>query len=183
MSSAKWLPYCLGLGVLTYFLLVTQWCSLGCVSIRVLKISVLYKIISFNIWVRYFVWNFKGYLWNSTQNILPILWKMWILFTGENLRALRFKSSKVFLKFPQDLGQHLFKYDGTKPWLEPVLNIFDKLIVNSSQYIVCWNALHVHKLYPQMFSLGPVSLMVNMTLNQHEKYLQLLLFDISYDYC
>ena len=25
---------------------------------------------------------------------------MWILFTGENLRALRFKSSEVFLKRP-----------------------------------------------------------------------------------
>ena len=30
------------------------------------------KIISFNVWVRYFMWNFKGTLWNSTQNILPI---------------------------------------------------------------------------------------------------------------
>ena len=46
------------------------------------------------------MWNFKGYLWNSTRNILPIHWKMWILFTGENLRALRFKSSLVFLKRP-----------------------------------------------------------------------------------
>ena len=34
-----------------------------------------------------FVWNFKGYLWNSTQNIWPIHWKMWILFTCENFRA------------------------------------------------------------------------------------------------
>ena len=50
--------------------------------------------------VRYFVWNFKGYLWNSTQNILPIHWKMWISFTYENLRALWFKSSLVFLKRP-----------------------------------------------------------------------------------
>ena len=46
------------------------------------------------------MWNFKGSLWNSTQNILPIHWKMWILSTGEILRALRFKSSKVFLKRP-----------------------------------------------------------------------------------
>ena len=61
------------------------------------------KWISFNVWARYFVWNFKGYLWNSTQNILPIHWKMWILFTSENLRALRFKSSKVFLKRPPGL--------------------------------------------------------------------------------
>ena len=51
-------------------------------NLRALKISMLYKNISFNVWVRYFVWNFKGYLWNSIQNILPIHWKMWILFTG-----------------------------------------------------------------------------------------------------
>ena len=57
-------------------------------NLRALKISMLYK----NVWVRYFVWNFKGYLWNSTQNISPIHWKMWILFKGEDLRALRFKS-------------------------------------------------------------------------------------------
>ena len=55
---------------------------------RALKISMSYKIVSFNVRVRYFVWNFKGSLWNSTQNILPIHWKMCILFTGENLRAL-----------------------------------------------------------------------------------------------
>ena len=46
--------------------------------------------ISFNVWVRYFVWNFKGYLWNSTRNILPILWKMWYV---DNLWAIRFKTS------------------------------------------------------------------------------------------
>ena len=65
-------------------------------NLRALKISICIKVISFNVWVRYFVWNFKGYLWNSTQNIWPIHWKMWILFSGENLRALRFKSSYVF---------------------------------------------------------------------------------------
>ena len=43
-------------------------------NIRALKISMLHKIIYFNVWVRYFVWNFKGHHWNSTQNILPILW-------------------------------------------------------------------------------------------------------------
>ena len=37
--------------------------------------------------------NFKWYLWNSTQNILPILWKIWFLNKVEILRALRFKSS------------------------------------------------------------------------------------------
>ena len=61
----------------------------------------LYKKASFNVSVRYFVWNFKGTLWNSTQNLLPIHWKMCTSFAGENLRAVRFKSSEVFLKWPQ----------------------------------------------------------------------------------
>ena len=38
-------------------------------NLRALKFQSFIKIISFNVWVRYFVWNFKGYLWNSTQNI------------------------------------------------------------------------------------------------------------------
>ena len=59
------------------------------------------KSTSFNVWVRYFVWDFKGTLWNSTQNILPIHWKIWFLCNFEILRALRFKSSWVFLKRPQ----------------------------------------------------------------------------------
>ena len=55
---------------------------------------------SFNVWVRYFVWNFKGYLWNSTQNIIPIHWKIHLLFNVENLTALRFTSLYAFLKRP-----------------------------------------------------------------------------------
>ena len=47
----------------------------------------------------------KGSLWNSTQNILCIHWKIhvWILYNlyrVESLRALRLKSSQVFLKHP-----------------------------------------------------------------------------------
>ena len=62
------------------------------------------RIISLNIWLRYFVWNFKGYwyLWNSTQNILPIHWKMCNLLRSENLGAPRFTSSLAFLKRPPD---------------------------------------------------------------------------------
>ena len=68
------------------------------------------KIVYFNVWVRSFVRIFKGTLWKFTQNILPIRWKMCILFPGGNLRALRFKSSEAFLKRPpryflQDLDQ------------------------------------------------------------------------------
>ena len=49
------------------------------------------------------MWNFKGTLWNSTQNILPIHWKIWLLYNIEILRALRFKSSYAFLKRPLGL--------------------------------------------------------------------------------
>ena len=49
------------------------------------------------------MWNFKGTLWNSTQNILPKHWKIWILYNIEILRALGFKSSYAFLKRPPGL--------------------------------------------------------------------------------
>ena len=53
----------------------------------------------FNTWARYFVCNFKGYLWNSTQNVLPIHWPIWYS-NIELLRALRFKSWFPALKWP-----------------------------------------------------------------------------------
>ena len=66
---------------------------------ELIKCQCCIKIVSFNVWVWYLVWNFKGYLWNSTQDILPIHWKMCIfLFTGEHFRDVRFKSSQAFLK-------------------------------------------------------------------------------------
>ena len=55
------------------------------------------KSTSFNVWVRYVMWNFKGTLWNSTQNILPIHWKMWFLYNIYILRSLGFESSYTFL--------------------------------------------------------------------------------------
>ena len=55
------------------------------------------KSAPFNVWVKYFVCNFKVTLWNSTQNILPTHWKIWFLYNIEILRALRFKSSYAFL--------------------------------------------------------------------------------------
>ena len=48
----------------------------------------------------YFGWNFKGCLWNSTQNISPMHWKMQVFYNAENLRALRFKGSYAVLKCP-----------------------------------------------------------------------------------
>ena len=49
------------------------------------------------------MWNFKGTLWNSTQNILPIHWKIWLLYNIEILRALtlRLKSSSTLWNAPQ----------------------------------------------------------------------------------
>ena len=58
------------------------------------------KIASFSVWVRYLVWNFKGALWNSTQNILPIHWKIWFFYSRAIFKTLRFKSSYTFLKWP-----------------------------------------------------------------------------------
>ena len=46
------------------------------------------------------MWNFKGNLWNSTQNTLPIHWNMSILFRCLNSSAPIFKSSQVFLNTP-----------------------------------------------------------------------------------
>ena len=64
-------------------------------NLRALKISMLHKKCIFQIMGKIFCLEFqrKGYLWNSAQNILHINWKICISFTGENLRALTFKSS------------------------------------------------------------------------------------------
>ena len=59
---------------------------------------------SFNVCVKYFVWNLKGYLWNFTQNIKAIHWKIRFSYNVENSRALRFTSLFVFLKCPQGMG-------------------------------------------------------------------------------
>ena len=55
------------------------------------------------------MWNFKGTLWNSTQNILPIHWKIWFLYDTEILRALKFKSSNAFLKCPPGFSEWIIK--------------------------------------------------------------------------
>ena len=57
----------------------------------------LVKIASFNVWIRYFTWNFKATLRNSTQNILPIHWKVYSLLRSEILRAHKFTGSKAFI--------------------------------------------------------------------------------------
>ena len=68
-------------------------------NLRALKFSRINEICIFQcIGKIFFVWNFKGTLWNSTKNISPIYWKVWFLYNIEISRALRIKSSYVFLK-------------------------------------------------------------------------------------
>ena len=62
------------------------------------------------------MWNFKGTLWNSTQNILPIHWKIRFLYNIGILRALRFKSSYAFLKCPPtESDQYVHFNNGYSP--------------------------------------------------------------------
>ena len=42
------------------------------------------KYTSLNVWVEYFVWNFKGYLWN----ILPIHWEIYFLHIVKILKSV-----------------------------------------------------------------------------------------------
>ena len=49
------------------------------------------------------------YLWNSTQNILPIPWKVRFFYNGENVRALTFKNSYAFLKQSLICYNHVIK--------------------------------------------------------------------------
>ena len=75
------------------------------------------KFKSFNIWVRYFVWNFKGTLWNSTQNILLVHWYPLKFHTKYLTRRLKFyttlklwklldlRAHTRFLKGPQDIDR------------------------------------------------------------------------------
>ena len=64
------------------------------------------KCTSFNVWVRYFVWIFKRYLWNSTQNILPIHCKLRFLYNVEN----------VFLRFSPGTTWGSLTHLHSMPW-------------------------------------------------------------------
>ena len=72
-------------------------------NLRALQFSPVNKIHIFQCTGEIFVAEFKGTLWNSTQNILPIHWKIRFLYSIEILRALMFKSSYTFLKCPPDM--------------------------------------------------------------------------------
>ena len=56
---------------------------------------------------KYFVWNFEGFLCNSTEDILPVHWKRQLLYNIDILPAFRFKSRSAFIKMPpRDLAQN-----------------------------------------------------------------------------
>ena len=66
------------------------------------------------------MWNFKGTLWNSTQNILPIHWKIWCLYNIEILRALK------------DLKAHTHFYPPPPPPPPPETCLWMKVITSTS---------------------------------------------------
>ena len=55
-------------------------------------------MILFILWLRYFVWNFEGWHWISTPNIVHVNWEIRILYRGHCSGALWFKSSYEHLK-------------------------------------------------------------------------------------
>ena len=69
-------------------------------NVRALKFSTVNKINIFQCMGKIFCVEFQRYPLNSTQNILPIHWKIWFLYNIEILRVLRFKSLYEFLKRP-----------------------------------------------------------------------------------
>ena len=72
-------------------------------NLRALKFSPVNKIHIFQCMGKIFCVEFQRYPLKFTQNIFPIHWKIWFLYNIEILRALRFKSSYVFLKCPPGL--------------------------------------------------------------------------------
>ena len=94
---------------------------------------------SFNVWVRYPAWNFKGYLWNSTQNVSPIQWKMWYLYNIENFRALKFKSSNGFLKPPEHSTWSPQGIKAKRTIWNSLMSLFFSSIMASHELFCCIN--------------------------------------------
>ena len=59
-------------------------------NLSALKYLPVNKIYIFHCIGKIFCVEFQRYLWNSTQNILPIHWKIWFVCNIEILKALRF---------------------------------------------------------------------------------------------
>ena len=62
----------------------------GLWALELLNFHLWIKRASFNEWVKYFVWYFKGDFWYSTQNISPIHWKTRFLYNVEIWRAIAY---------------------------------------------------------------------------------------------
>ena len=84
-------------------------------NLRALKFSHVNTICIFQCMGKIFCVEFQRYLWNSTQNILHIHWKISFLYNMDILRALRFKSSYTFFEPPPPLPwftSHLWRQIG-----------------------------------------------------------------------
>ena len=92
--------------------------------------------------------DFKGTLWNSTQDILPIHWKIWFFIQQWHLRALRFKSSYVFLKrSPGPLSDLLYSFvrrrmDGRQR--QPVTHRWSAFPPNEGCVVVNWPKTRIY---------------------------------------
>ena len=71
---------------------------------RALKCVVWIKYLFFSVWTSYFVWNFKGHIWNSTQIIPTIHWKVGLSHKVNILRVLKFKSPYICFWTPPRSG-------------------------------------------------------------------------------
>ena len=58
------------------------------------------NIYIYNVGVRYFVWNFKGTLWNSTRNILSMHWNIRFLTTSKFQVIFDLRAHKCFWSAP-----------------------------------------------------------------------------------
>ena len=131
------------------------------INLGPLRSSLFNKLHIFSEWIRYFVWNFKGYLWNSTQNILPTHWKYDFFCTVKNSKSHRFKSSYAHLNWQKkhNLGQ-MWPYGISRPqWVMD--NILSGCLVTScydpsvAAYCV-WPATSQCSAIHQLEWLGPI---------------------------
>ena len=84
--------------------------------------------------VKIFVWNFKRYLWNSTQNILTIYWKIWFF-----IQCGKFKSSQIYdlisiFETPSRSCNHI-KYSTNKANLRDLIAATGLVISNWIQIV------------------------------------------------
>ena len=131
------------------------------------------------------MWSFKCTLWNSTQNILPIHWTIW-LYNIKMLWTLKFKSSCASSKYPRFMDatrcqdwcfvSKISEYNSFWSYCSTVKRDKLKCLVQSVTYfIVCvqaplvslykWSLVQIHQETFQLSalhcSLLPVHICVN----------------------